>query len=227
MNKKFLRLQEIIEKRESITTILFDLDGTLVDSQEGIIKTQYELMQQKGYNIEMNTIRKLFGKPLEVCLATFAPEKSEDEIWDLVKEFREMYAKNHLQIIQLLPNAKEILEELKKKGYSLGIASTKLKKFIMEAINHFEIADYFEVVVSGYEVENHKPAPDLILETAKQMKVDPKDCVYIGDSPTDIIAGREAGCLTIAVLTGANNLEKMSRENPDFVIADLTFLKII
>ena len=227
MNKKFLTLQDISEKREFITSILFDLDGTLVDSQEGIIETQYELMQQKGYNTDIDTIRNLFGKPLEVCLATFAPDKTEDEIWDLVKEFRELYANNHKQIIKLLPNAKVVLEELKKKGYRLSIASTKLKKFITEAIEHLEIADYFEVVVSGYEVENHKPAPDLILETAKQMKVNPKDCVYIGDSPTDIIAGREAGCLTIAVLTGANNLEKMSRENPDFIIENLTYFKVI
>ncbi|MHA1245215.1 MAG: HAD family hydrolase, partial [Candidatus Heimdallarchaeota archaeon] len=73
MNNKFLTIQEITEKRQSIKTILFDLDGTLVDSQEGIIQTQYELLQQKGYNITMSAIRNLFGKPLEVCLATFAP----------------------------------------------------------------------------------------------------------------------------------------------------------
>lgn len=224
---KDLTLLEIVEKRGSIKAFLFDLDGTLIDSLEGIIQTQYELLQLKGYDVEKETIRNLFGKPLEVCLSILAPDKSEDEIWDLVKEMREMYAKNHLQLIQLLPNAKEILEELKKKGYQLGIASTKLRKFIMEALIHFELADYFEVVVSGYEVENHKPAPDIILETAKQMKVNPKNCVYIGDSPTDIIAGREAGTLTIAVLTGANNLEKMSRENPDFIIDDLTNFKII
>ncbi|MHA1309003.1 MAG: HAD family hydrolase [Candidatus Heimdallarchaeota archaeon] len=227
MNNKFLTLQEITEKRQSINTILFDLDGTLVDSQEGIIQTQYELLRQKGYNITMSAIRNLFGKPLEVCLATFAPDKPEDEIWELVKEFRELYAKNHLEIIKLLPNAKKLLEELTKKGYRLGIASTKLKKFITEAINHLKIADYFEVVVSGYEVENHKPAPDLILETARQMNVAPQDCVYIGDSPTDIIAGREAGTLTIAILTGANNFEKMSKENPDFIINDLTYFRII
>jgi len=226
LNNKFLTIQEITEKRQSIKTILFDLDGTLVDSQEGIIQTQYELLQQKGYAVTKDDIRSLFGKPLEVCLSILAPDRSEDEIWDLVKKMREMYAKNHLQIIKLLPNAKEILEKLKKKGYRLGIASTKLKKFITEAINHLEIADYFEVVVSGYEVENHKPAPDLILETARQMKVNPIDCVYIGDSPTDIIAGRDAGSLTIAVLTGANNLEIMSQENPDFIIEDLTYFKI-
>ncbi|MHA1924270.1 MAG: HAD family hydrolase [Candidatus Heimdallarchaeota archaeon] len=226
MTKKYITLQDITEKRGSIKAFLFDLDGTLIDSQEGIIQTQYELLQLKGYAVTKDDIRSLFGKPLEVCLSTLAPDRNEEEIWDLVKEMREMYAKNHLQLVQLLPNTKEILEGLKKKGYQLGIASTKLKKFITEAIIHLEIVDYFETVVSGYEVENHKPAPDLILETTKQMNVNPKDCIYIGDSPTDIIAGREAGCLTIAVLTGANNLEKMSRENPDFIIEDLTYFKI-
>jgi len=227
LTKKYLTLQDITEKRGSIKAFLFDLDGTLIDSQEGIIETLHVLLNQREHNVSKNDIRNLFGKPLEGVLATLIPNLTEDEIWDLVKSLRELYAKNHLQLIQLFPNVKEILEGLKKQGYQLGIASTKFKKFILEAINHLEIADYFEVVVSGYEVENHKPAPDIILETAKQMKVNPKDCVYIGDSPTDIIAGNKAGSLTMAVLTGAYDLELMSRENPDFVIADLSNFKII
>jgi len=227
MTKKFITLQEIIEKRGSIKAFLFDLDGTLVDSQEGIIQTIHELLLQKSHNVTKDEISRLFGKPLEVVLATLVPNLTEDEIWDLVKGLRELYSKNHLQLIQLFPNVKETLEGLKNQGYQLGIASTKFKKFILEAITHLEIADYFEVIVSGYEVENHKPAPDLIIETARLMKVNPKDCVYIGDSPSDIIAGSKAGSLTIAVLTGAYDLEIMSRENPDFVITDLSNFKFL
>jgi len=227
MSSVKLRLDDIIEKRDNpIKAFLFDLDGTLIDSKEGIIETLTNFLNFKGNNVKKEQIRKLFGTPIEVIFRTMVPGIEEDEVWNYVKEVREVYAKNHLQITKAFPEVKGLLKALQDKGYRLGVASTKLKKFVVEALEHFEMLSFFEEVISGYEVENHKPAPDILLEITKRMNVSPSESVYIGDAPSDIEAGKKAGTITIAVLTGSHTEEKFKDVQPDFIIPSLDFLRV-
>ena len=226
MENRIITLNDILSKRKNIKAFLFDLDGTLVNSREGIIETLTNFLHSKGKNIQKEQIRKMFGTPIEVIFRTIVPNIEEDEVWNYVKEVREVYAKNHLQITETFPEAKDLLKMLLEKGYRLGVASTKLKKFVVEALEHFDLLPFFEEVVSGYEVENHKPAPDILLEITKRMNISPSESVYIGDAPSDIEAGKKAGTMTIAVLTGSHTEEKFRDVQPDFVIPNLKFLKL-
>lgn len=226
MEDKVVTLEDILSKRKNIKAFLFDLDGTLINSKEGIIETLTNFLNFKGNNIQKDQIRRLFGTPIEVIFRKMVPGIDEEEVWNYVKEVREVYAKNHLKITETFPESKILLQALQEKGYRLGVASTKLKKFVVEALEHFELLPYIEEVVSGYEVENHKPAPDILLEITKRMKVSPSESIYIGDAPSDIIAGKEAGTVTIAVLTGSHSAKKFVDVQPDFVVSSLKSLKI-
>ncbi|NHJ48882.1 MAG: HAD family hydrolase [Asgard group archaeon] len=222
MSRDTITLKDIKSKRKNLKAILFDLDGTLIDSQEGIITLYYEFAKSKGYNIPRENFDKLFGTPIEKVLAKLLPDKSKDEISDYLVEIREIYSKNHLQSSCTFPNVVSMLQKIKHQGYKIGIASTKFKKFVDEAVDYFGFRPFVDVVVSGYEVKRHKPAPDLIYYCAELLNVSPKDCVYIGDSPSDIKAGKSAGTLTIAVLTGSYTRDKFVKVKPDFVINELT-----
>ncbi len=223
VNEK-IALEDLITLRPQLKAFLFDLDGTLVNSQEGIIATIHGFLQTKGHTFDRELITKLLGKPLEVVLKLLIPNITEEDIAVYLKGIRERYSKNHTEITPLFSKTKEILESIKTRGFKMGVASTKLKRFIIEILEHYNITGLFDTIVSGYEVNNHKPAPDILIEAAKQLQVLPSECVYVGDSPSDIEAGRRAGCVSIAVLTGPHNQEMFVNEKPDFVIENLLAL---
>lgn len=219
-----ITLEDLLTLRPQLKAFLFDLDGTLVNSQEGIITTIHEFLQTKGHTFDREMITKLFGKPLEVVFKILIPNLTEEDIPIYLKGIRERYSKNHTEITPLFPKTKEILDNIKARGFKMGVASTKFKRFIVEILAHYNLLELFDVIVSGYEVKNHKPAPDILIEAAKQLQVLPSECVYIGDSPSDIEAGKRAGCVSIAVLTGPHSQKKFVNEKPDYVIEDLLAL---
>lgn len=217
-------LEDLLILRPQLKAFLFDLDGTLVNSQEGIITTIHEFLQTKGHTFDRELITEMFGKPLEVVFKLLIPDLTEEDIAVYLKEIRERYSKNHTEITPLFPKTKEILDSIKARGFKTGVASTKFKRFIVEILEHYNLLGLFDVIVSGYEVENHKPAPDILIEAAKQLQVLPSECVYIGDSPSDIEAGKRAGCISIAVLTGPHDQETFVNEKPDYLIENLLAL---
>ncbi|MBN1328687.1 MAG: HAD-IA family hydrolase [Candidatus Heimdallarchaeota archaeon] len=219
-------LQEILEKKD-IKAFVFDLDGTLIDSQIGIAKTVSEFLQKKGHEIGEEKIMELFGTPLEVVLCKLVPGLSESEAFEYLKEIRKVYAKHHTEITTLFPGVQELLQGLKMKGFKVAIASTKYKPLVEEIVVHFKLDEYIDVIVSGYEVANHKPAPDILFETAKRLHLHPTNCIYIGDSPSDIVAGKEAGTVTIAVLTGSHSEEKFIKIQPDFLIKKIANIQLV
>jgi len=222
---KNLTLQELLEKK-TIKAFVFDLDGTLIDSQAGIVKTINEFLQTKGYNFGEEKLGKLFGTPLEKVFCMLIPGLTETEAFEYLKEIRLIYAKNHTEITTLFQGSMELLQGLKSKGFKVAVASTKYKPLVVEILNHFKLNEFIDVVVSDYEVANHKPAPDILIETAKRLDLKPDDCVYIGDSPSDIEAGKKAGTGTVAVLTGSHSKEKFAEIKPDFIIERIADIKL-
>lgn len=133
----------------------------------------------------------MIGLPLENIFSVIAPNLSKKEIWQLVHEYRKHYIAHHIENTAIHPSAQVLLRELKAKGFKLGIITTKYRKPFMDILDHFGISELFDVVVSGYEVKRHKPAPCIIHEAAKRLRADPKQCV-VGDSPIDVQAGKRA-----------------------------------
>jgi len=212
-----LSFQALTRKR-AVKAFIFDLDGTIIDSRDGIVETVYSFLKAKGVTSRKDEIAALFGTPIEDLLQKFMPMEPKEKITTLVNEIRQIYAQNHLQLVKLFPGTRGLLQSLKKAGFKVGLASTKFKPFILEALEHFNLTTFFDVIVSGYEVKKHKPAPDLLLYAAKLLDITPEDCVYIGDSKTDVLAGKAAKMATILVSTNNYPEELIVELNPDFVI---------
>ena len=205
---------------QNIKAVLFDLDGTLVDSSEAIIKAVEKALESKGLTCNRAKVARMIGLPLENIFGVLASNLSEQEIWQLVHEYRKYYMAHHLENTTIHPSAQMVLRKLKAKGFKLGIITTKYREPVMDVLSHFGIAELFDVVVTGYEVIKHKPAPDIVLEAAKRLRVDPKQCVVVGDSPLDVQAGKQAGTFTIAVLSTTYTRKQLESTKPTNVIEE-------
>ena len=213
---------------EGVKAVLFDLDGTPVDSSEAIVNAIERVLESRGLICNRADVARMIGLPLENIFSTVAPDLSKEEIWQLVLEYRKYYTVHHLEKTATHPSAQIVLRQLKAKGFKLGIITCKCRKPVMDILAHFGVSELFSVVASGYEVKRHKPAPDIVLEAAKKLRVDPKQCVVVSDSPVDVQAGKRAGSFTIAVLSNVYNRRQLKNAKPTFIIEELeAILKIL
>ena len=201
--------------------VLFDLDGTLLDSSRAITDAVETVLRSRGLTCNRTKVTELIGMPLENIFAVLAPNLSTEEVWKLVLEYREYYMAHHLEHTSIHPSTRMLLQKLKARGYKLGIITGKYREPVIDALDHFDISDFFDAVVTGYEVKNHKPAPDIVLEAARRLGVSPKECVVVGDSPIDVEAGKRAGSPTVAVLSDMHSRKKLENAKPTIIVENL------
>ena len=212
---------------QNVKAVLFDLDGTLVESSEAIIDTVEKVLESKGLKCNRADVAGMIGLPLENIFGVLVPNLSKEEIWQLVYEYREYYIVHHLEKTAIHPSAKMILGELKARGFKLGITTAKYREPVMDVLAHFGILELFDVVVTGYEVKRHKPSPDIVLEAAKRLGISPKQCVVVGDSPLDVQAGKQAGSFTIGVVSKTYVKKQLKSAKPTAIIEKLEAIREI
>lgn len=206
---------------QGVKAILFDLDGTLVDSSQAIVRAVEETLRSRGLKCDSAKVTKMIGLPLEDIFSALEPNLPRNEVWQLVYKYREYYAKNHLQRTKIHPFTQMLLRTLRTSGFKLGIITTKYKEPVMDVLSHFCILELFDAVVTGYEVEKHKPAPDIVLEAAKRLGVEPKQCIVVGDSLVDVQAGKRAGAFTVALLSNTYERKLLEDTKPTIIIEGL------
>lgn len=217
-------LRNTLEHR--IEAFLFDLDGTLIDSSDAIFKTIAKVLNSKEHHYDRNKIAEVIGMPLEQIFGILIPALSDKEVWQYVLEYREYYSIHGLKRTKLHSGAGSLLQKLKEHDFKLGLITTKYRKFALEELRRFNLVEMFDTIVTGYEVKQHKPAPDIIFEAARRLGIATSSCVVVGDSPLDIESGRKAGALTIAVLTGPHDRMQIQNAEPHFILDDLKSIRI-
>jgi pyrophosphatase PpaX len=206
---------------QGVIAVLFDLDGTLVDSSGAITNAVEKVLESKGLTCDRAKVAKMIGVPLENIFGVLAPSLPGEEIWELVREYRKYYMKHHHENTTIHPSAKMVLRKLKAEGFKLGIITSKYREPVMDILSHFGISELFDVIVTGYEVIAHKPAADIVLEAAKRLGANPKECVVVGDSPLDVQAGKRADSFVIAVLSTTYTRKQLERAKPTIMIEKL------
>jgi len=191
-----------------ITTVLFDLDGTLVDSLPLIEQTYRKVFRDMNIPWGDNDVLKWLGRPLVDIAGHFAGEERKDEF---VKRYQGYYKVEHDQNIKVFPGAREMLEWLKKIGIKLGIVTSKGKPTTMHAVDLLDINKFIEVIITAHDVKKYKPDPDPVLAALKAIGSSPACALYVGDSPYNIMAGQEAGTKTAGVTWGMAGREKMKK----------------
>ena len=220
----YIELVESI-KINRFDTILFDNDGTLLDTRELIDKSFIHTFEKfrPDHQLTEEELDSFFGPTLYQTFSKFG--ESEDEIQKMIKYYREFNEPNHDIYAKLFPGAKELLKKLNKKGYKIGVVSSKKNQLLAHGLEHFGLLEYVDIVVGADDVLNHKPAPDSLL-FAKE-KLNGKNVLYVGDTLNDILAAKNAKMKSVGVLY-IKHPEIMLEAKPDYVISNLTeLLKVL
>ena len=189
-------------------TILFDLDGTLIDSTEAILESFHNSFDVHEHpHPEDEAIKALIGHPLDHMYAELGVE--DERVWDFVTTYKEYYRVISTQKTVLLPYAREAVEEAAKFA-RLGIVTTKTGKYSRVLMEHFELMHHFEVLIGREDVENPKPHAEPIEKAIEKMGVTKELCWIIGDTRLDIGSANNAGIKSIGVLSGYDNATQLN-----------------
>jgi 2-phosphoglycolate phosphatase len=198
---------------------IFDLDGTLIDAYPAIVESMnYTLRKMQYPEVEPEKIIRAVGTGNDGLLKEFLPDK---EILEARQIYREHHKKNLAGKISLLPGALALLRGLKAKGKILAVASNRPKETAVLLIKILGLETFFDRVLTGEEVAEPKPAPDIILALLDHFQVSREEALYVGDMDIDVQTGAAAGVKTIIVATGSSAREDIEALKPDLVLNSL------
>ena len=193
-------------------TILFDLDGTLVDTAPDLMAAHNHVMKKFGYSTRsVDEIRNLVGKGASVLIGRSiwgSAKKEFSKITDekikneMVKEFISFYGKNIVKDSKLINGVLEFLKWAKSKNISMGVCTNKQEHLAIDLLKKIEIYDYFEYVAGGNTFEYCKPDPRHLTSIIEIMNGDIKKSLMVGDSENDADAAKSAGIPMILVEDG-------------------------
>ncbi len=200
--------------------VLFDLDGTVVDTVELITASfRYATQTVLGEVLPDEEIMRYVGQPLMDQMRQLAPEHAQ-ELYDV---YREHNHRLHDELIRTYDGVEAMLTALRAHGRHLGLVTSKSADTTAMAFRAVGLDEHFDVVVTASDTATHKPSPEpllLCLErlAAKGAPAQPAGAIYIGDSPFDIQAGRAAGMATAAVTWGIFSRAALEEAGPDHVL---------
>jgi pyrophosphatase PpaX len=197
--------------------VLFDLDGTVVDSGAIILASMRHATQQvlgREY-ADPELLQAVGGPGLEAQMAALAP----DRVDELVRVYRAHNEPLHDEL-EACSGLEDVIVRLHEEGVRLGIVTAKRRATVDLAFARLRVGHLFETVVGGDETQRHKPDPQPLLEAARRLGVAPVDCAYVGDSPFDIRAAKNAHMYSVAVTWGRIHDRGMLEAEQPAVIVD-------
>jgi HAD superfamily hydrolase (TIGR01549 family) len=205
-------------KFDNIRNLIFDLDGTLIDSSRGVIEaTNYALSMMGEPVRKPEEIKRFIGYPLETMFGAFS-RKSYDEFW---KYFQEKARATVIGQSVQLDGSDIALRELHKRGYRLGIGTTKIRIHIEKIIAKFG----WESLIAGYagadDVMRVKPDPEVFIKVLGLMEADRAETLVVGDTENDVLAARAAGLRVIGVRSTFGSSEALEKSAPDLLVNSL------
>lgn len=201
------------------TYILFDLDGTLTDPEEGITTSvQYAL---KSFGIDEPDRKKLtpfIGPPLKDSFMNFYGF-SEEQAEEGIAKYREWFAPKGIFQNAVYPGIPQMLQELKESGKVLAVASSKPQVFVEKILEHFAIKDYFSVIV-GSELDGTRGRKEEVVEEALRQlgETEKAQTVMVGDRSFDILGGKQYGLVTVGVSFGYAKEGELEEAGADYVV---------
>lgn len=202
--------------------VIFDLDGTLLDSLEDIADAANRVLLNKGFpSHNVDAYRYFVGDGIHILMSRVLPEerRDDDTIEECIKSFREEYSHNWYVKTRPYEGIPEMLDELTARGLKLAVLSNKPDDFAKKCVYEFFREWHFEVVW-GYQSQiPPKPDPGGALQIAEQMDVQPESILYLGDTDIDMKTAVAAGMFSIGALWGFRSLEELKNGGAKEVIA--------
>ena len=210
----------------SLSTFLFDLDGTLIDSIELILRSyRHTLRTHRGHEPADEVWMRGLGTPLSVQFRHFTEDPAEIEA--MVATYRAYNLAHHDELVRPYDGVVDAVHTLARAGKTLGLVTSKLKSGALRGLQVAGLETAFTVIVGADDVEHPKPHPEPVLTALERLGVPAAGAVFIGDSRHDIVCGRAAGVKTAAVLWGPFDRSHLADLEPDYWLetpADLSLL---
>ncbi|MCD6522191.1 MAG: HAD-IA family hydrolase [Candidatus Diapherotrites archaeon] len=204
-----------------IKTIMFDLDGTLIDTKRSIVHAFNTSLRKMGYNaVPEEKIIALIGRPIEDMYRYLVNPKDTDSLCTV---YRKEYARTSVKNSQLFPGVTHTLNELS--NYKLAIVTTKRTNLAKQLCDASNITRFFDIIIGGDLVRNPKPAPDAIILAAEKLNTPPSHSLFVGDTCIDVNAGKRAGTKTCGVTYGIGKKDELKKCKADFIVDDISEIK--
>lgn len=198
-----------------LRTVLFDLDGTLIDSLRLILDSYHHTLAQHGLPARTDAEwLKGVGTPLTVQLAQWRDELGTIEA--LIATYREYNLKHHDRMVTVYPGVLEAVREIKAAGIQTGLVTSKNRHGALRGLKLVGLEALMDVLVCADEVTNPKPHPEPVEKAVALLGAEPGTTLYVGDSVHDMHSGRAAGVLTAAALWGPFGRQHLEEASPNF-----------
>lgn len=213
----YAKLMDTI-KENKYDTVLFDLDGTLLNTRELINRSFVHTFEhfRPDHVLTDEELDSFFGPSLRQTFSRYSTD--EQEIEEMIQYYREFNVSSHDEMVTAFPGAKSLIRTLARKGYKLGVVSSKKTDLVEHGLEIFGMRDKIKVIIGEEDVKNPKPDPEGILEAMRIL--DSKKALYVGDGVGDIEAGKNAGIDTIGVLY-SDRKEQILAAEPTYTIHSL------
>ena len=199
----------------AIHTVLFDLDGTLIDSVRLILDSYHHALA--AHNLPPRSDEDWLagvGTPLSVQFAAWQSDRVMLEA--LIATYREYNLKHHDRMVTVYPGVVDVVQRLKEAGTATGLVTSKNRSGALRGLTLARLEALMDVLVCADEVENPKPHPEPVEKAVRLLGADPRSTVYVGDSIHDMRSGRAAGVRTAAVLWGPFGRSHLEGAQPDY-----------
>ena len=199
----------------TIRTVLFDLDGTLIDSLRLILDSYHHTLAQHGFPARTDSEwLKGVGTPLRVQLAEWQDDPGTLEA--MIATYREYNLEHHDRMVTVYPGVLDSVREIKARGLQTGLVTSKNRHGALRGLSLVGLEALMDMLVCADEVTNPKPHPEPVLKAVSLLGADPATTVYVGDSVHDMSSGRAAGVLTAAALWGPFSRDQLESTKPDY-----------
>ncbi len=203
--------------------ILFDLDGTLVDSLELILSSyRHTMAEHLGAAPPDDAWLNTMGMPLHVQLRSFA--ESEGQLESMFRTYVIHNESQHDRLIRPFPSMRQAIAELHSAGYGLCVVTSKIREHAERELGTCQLAEFFTHIVSADDVENPKPDPEPVFRGLAALESLQAETLFVGDSLYDLQAGRAAGVATAAALWGPFGRARLSAGKPEHWLEDIVDL---
>lgn len=208
-----------------INTVLFDFDGTIMDTNDIILNSwNFTFNKILGHDADEKLMLEHFGEPLALSMKIFFGAEDEIAVQEYIDLYRS-YQRDHFEEdIKLFPGVTEMLDSLKKEGFTLALVTSRLKQTTMQGVEKFGLDRFFDVIVTANDCTKHKPDPQPVDITLEKLGKKPEEAVMVGDTRMDLGCASNAGVKSVLVgWSRALPPEKADKSGifaPDFILYD-------
>lgn len=207
--------------------IIFDLDGVVIDSIADLVTAlRYSLHQVGSSDRDPAFVRSCIGGGARNILLRCLDQNKKERVDEAMQTFRTYYEENCTNQTTLFPGVSGILDYYFSKK-RLALATFKIRAATLKILTQLDVLKYFDVVITADDVQRPKPDPECINRILENLHCSPDDAILVGDTPTDIRTGKNAGISTCAVLYGVGTRKELDACEPDFIVKDILDLKHI